>query len=130
MSDLLNQIKMSSIQKVHQQRQSTPSSNNDSSSSSFADIISEKIKANSEIEFSKHALSRVVTRDVDLSAQQIERLNHGATLARSKGLNNSLILVDQIAFVVNLNQNKVITTLNDQGLKNQVFTNIDGAVIV
>ena len=130
MSDLMNKIKLSSIQVNTDIRKNNPQSTTSSDRSQFADIMSEKIRTSSEVEFSKHALSRVVSRDVDLTSQQIERLNHGAHLARSKGLNNSLILVDQIAFVVNLNQNKVITTINDQGLKDNVFTNIDGAVIV
>jgi len=130
MSDLMNKIKLSSIQINKDIRSHTPPKTTSNDQSHFADIISEKIKSNSEIEFSKHALSRVISRDVDLTSHQIERLNHGAQLARSKGLNNSLILVDQIAFVVNLNQNKVITTVNDQNMKDNVFTNIDGAVIV
>lgn len=130
MSDLMNKIKLSSIQVNKDIKSQIPSKNTSHDQSHFADIMSEKIRSSSEIEFSKHALARVVSRDVDLTSHQIERLNHGAQLARSKGLNNSLILVDQIAFVVNLNQNKVITTVNDQGMKDNVFTNIDGAVIV
>jgi flagellar operon protein len=57
-------------------------------------------------------------------------LNYGVQLATQKGLNEPLILVDRTAFVVNVSNNKVITTVNEDSLKGNVFTNIDGAVIV
>lgn len=97
---------------------------------SFGLIIEQKIRENSQIEFSKHAIKRVVEREIDLSTNQIERLNYGVQLASQKGLNDTLILVDRTAFVVNVANNKVITTVNEDTLVGNVFTNIDGAVIV
>jgi flagellar operon protein len=97
---------------------------------SFGSIIEQKIKTNSQIEFSKHALKRVIERDIEISESQLERLNYGVQLATQKGLNEPLILVDRTAFVVNVSNNKVITTVNEDSLKGNVFTNIDGAVIV
>lgn len=97
---------------------------------SFGSIIEQKIRENSQIEFSKHAIKRVVEREIDLSTNQLERLNYGVQLASQKGLNDTLILVDKTAFVVNVTNNKVITTVNEDSLVGNVFTNIDGAVIV
>lgn len=97
---------------------------------SFGSIIEQKIRENSQIEFSKHAIKRVVEREIDLSTNQLERLNYGVQLALQKGLNEPLILVDRTAFVVNVTNNKVITTVNEDSLMGNVFTNIDGAVIV
>ena len=51
-------------------------------------------------------------------------------IAQKKGLNDTLILVDRTAFIVSVKNNKVITTVNGDELKGNVFTNIDGAVIV
>lgn len=97
---------------------------------SFNSIIEQKIRENSQIEFSKHAIKRVIERDIELSTNQLERLNYGVQLATQKGLNEPLILVDRTAFVVNVLNNKVITTVNEDALTGNVFTNIDGAVIV
>ncbi len=97
---------------------------------SFGSIIEQKIRENSQIEFSKHAIKRVVEREIDLSTNQLERLNYGVQLASQKGLNEPLILIDKTAFVVNVTNNKVITTVNEDALLGNVFTNIDGAVIV
>ena len=96
----------------------------------FAEVLSNQIALNSNIEFSKHAINRVVERNIDISTSTIDRLNEGVRLAEEKGLNNTLILVDSTAFVVNVQNNKVITTVNQESLKGNVFTNIDGTVII
>ena len=97
---------------------------------SFADILNRQINSGTSIEFSKHAMNRVMERNIDLSADKLERLNAGVKLAEEKGLNDTLILVDTLAFVVNVKNNKVITTVGQDGLRGNVFTNIDGTVIV
>ena len=97
---------------------------------SFADILNRQINSGTSIEFSKHAMNRVMERNIDLSADKLERLNTGVKLAEEKGLNDTLILVDSLAFVVNVKNNKVITTVGQDGLRGNVFTNIDGTVIV
>lgn len=97
---------------------------------SFADILNKQINLNSNIEFSKHAMNRVMERNIDLSTDKLERLNAGVKLAEEKGLNETLILIDSLAFVVNVKNNKVITTVGQENLRGNVFTNIDGTVII
>lgn len=112
------------------QQSNTRSSGVNEDGLTFAEVLSNQISQNSNIEFSKHAINRVVERNIDLSTSTIERLNEGVKLAEEKGLNNTLILVDSTAFVVNVENNKVITTVNQENLKGNVFTNIDGTVII
>lgn len=106
------------------------SSRNDNSVSqtSFSDILEAK-KEN--VKFSKHASERLHDRQINLSTEQLERLNSGVSQAREKSINESLVMMDDLAFIVNVGSNTVITAIN-QGEKssNQVFTNIDGAVII
>ncbi|MBQ7480438.1 MAG: flagellar protein [Lachnospiraceae bacterium] len=90
---------------------------------SFADVFD-------SLKFSKHASSRLQDRNIELSESQIDRLNAGMQKAGEKGINESLVLMDQMAFIVNVKNNTVITALNDQEMKENVFTNIDGAIIV
>lgn len=95
----------------------------------FSDILKnqeQKIKVN-ELKFSKHANERLASRNIDLSKEQIERLESGASKAREKGINESLVMVDDMAFIVNVKNNVVVTAVNDT--EDTVFTNIDGAVI-
>lgn len=80
-----------------------------------------------ELTFSKHANERLVNRNISLSDEQIERLNEAAALAGSKGIKESLVMVDDLAFIVNVKNSTVVTALGDADSK--VITNIDGAVI-
>lgn len=100
---------------------------------SFGDILKSKTeinKAPEELKFSKHAANRLVDRNISLSNDQIERLNGAKKMAEEKGIKESLVLVDSYAFIVNVPNNTVITALDKSETMDNVFTNIDGAVIV
>ena len=97
---------------------------------SFREILSstqEKSTSSAGLKFSKHANARLATRNINLSDQQMERLENGTTKAREKGIQESLIMVDDLAFIVNVKNNTVITAVGDS--TDSIFTNIDGAVI-
>ena len=97
---------------------------------SFAEELREKL-GSKEVEFSNHAIKRLESRQIDIVGNdRIERLNRGVELAAEKGCDESLILVDSTAFIVSVKNNTVITTVSAEDLKENVFTNIDSAVIV
>ncbi len=100
-----------------------------SNSNSFQNIFNNKLEENSsKVHFSKHASMRLSNRNVSLSSEQIKRVESGIDKASEKGINDSLVLVDNIALVVNVKNKVVITAMN--GDNENIFTNIDGAVIV
>lgn len=101
-----------------------------SSNDVFKDYLSNSINKKSEVEFSKHANHRLMDRNINLSSDQIERLNNGVDIAREKSINESLVLMDNLAFIVNIKNNTVITAVDSKDIKNNAFTNIDGAVII
>ena len=78
--------------------------------------------------FSKHANVRLSSRDINLSPEQLTRVETGVTRAKQKGISESLVLIDNLALVVNIKNKLVITAMERDG--ENVFTNIDGAVIV
>ena len=92
--------------------------------------LEQKLKEESQVTFSRHAVERVMERSVDVSSDKLERLNEGVKLAGEKGLKAPLILMDSTAFVVNVKNNRVVTVVNEESLKGTVFTNIDGTVMV
>lgn len=96
----------------------------------FRTMLQDKLAEASAVEFSKHAVSRVVERGIDVSDGRLTRLNEGMRIAQQKGLNDTLILIDRTAFIVNVKNNKVITTVDGEELEGNVFTNIDGTVII
>lgn len=96
---------------------------------SFRQVLNQlQAESGETLTFSKHAAQRLEQREIQLSASRLERLTEGARIARAKGLDDALIIVDDSAFVVNTGAGKVITGL--QGLSGRVITNIDGTVIV
>ena len=97
--------------------------------SSFEDIFAKKLFDNREVKFSKHAESRLQTRNINLTDEQKSKLNDAINKAGEKSVKDSLVMVDDIAFVVNVREKNVVTVLNKDEMKNNVFTNIDGAVI-
>lgn len=100
---------------------------------SFQDILRAKSQITEEpkeLKFSKHAANRLVDRNISLSDDQIQRLNDATVKAGEKGIKESLVLLDSLAFVVNIPNNTVITALDKSETNLNVFTNIDGAVII
>lgn len=82
------------------------------------------------LKFSKHAGNRLAERNINLTDEQMERLENGVSKAGSKGIKESLVILDNYAFIVNTNNNTVITAM-DQGYEEEnIYTNIDGAVII
>lgn len=110
----------------------TPETINKSSNDcklSFREVLEQTAKAN-DLSFSKHAADRVVQRDIQISEESLGRLNEGVQIAKEKGLEDALIIMDGSAFIVSAKNSKVITALNGAELKGKVFTNINGTVIV
>jgi flagellar operon protein len=95
---------------------------------SFADALS-KADAGERLQFSRHALARVQRRGIALDADTLGRLSAGVARAARKGSRDSLVLVDNTAFVVSVSNRTVITAVGSEHMKDNVFTNIDSAVI-
>lgn len=81
------------------------------------------------LQFSRHALARVQRRGIELDQATLGRLSEGVGRAASKGSRDSLVLVDGTAFVVSVSNRTVITAVGSEHMKENVFTNIDSAVI-
>ena len=82
------------------------------------------------LKFSKHASMRLNERDIILTQNQSTRLENGVDAASKKGINDSLVLVDNLAFIVNVPNKTVVTAMDQTETNSNVFTNIDGAVIM
>lgn len=80
--------------------------------------------------FSKHAQARTEQRGISLSQTDMNRLHDAVGKARDKGLTDTLVFMDNTAFIVNVPGKVVVTVMDRTEANNNVFTNIDGAVIV
>ncbi len=101
---------------------------------SFEEILQKQqvqtTQTTESVKFSKHAANRLNDRKIELTEEQLERLNDGTKKAGEKGIRDSLVLVDQLAFIVNTKNNTVITAMDQTEADENIYTNIDGAVII
>lgn len=104
--------------------------NSFNTTTNFNEILHQHIGKNNEIKFSKHAVERLQQRNIQLSKQDIIKLNNAIDTAAKKGIRETLILMDNTAFIASVRNKTVITAAVDEQLKENVFTNIDGAVII
>jgi flagellar operon protein len=95
---------------------------------SFGDVLAGKV-AGAPLRFSGHALQRIERRGINLDEATMARLDGGVQRAAAKGSRDSLVLVDETAFVVSVPNRTVITAVDREHMREQVFTNIDSAVI-
>jgi flagellar operon protein len=97
---------------------------------SFGTVFQEELSRQSEVKFSKHAMERLQTRNIKLSKEDLNKINEAVNKAAEKGVKETLIIMGNSAFIANVKSKTIITAATEDNLKNNVFTNIDGAVII
>lgn len=95
----------------------------------FDKILNQKIK-DKDLKVSQHAKTRMEKRNITLSSTQREKLVQAVNKAEKKGIRESLILADDLAFIVSIKNKTIITVIDGPNIKENVFTNIDGAVVI
>ncbi len=96
---------------------------------SFEDVLNQ-VKGQEELKFSKHAISRLKERDIQLTNEEVGKISEAVKQAENKGIRDALILMDDKVFIANVKSKTIITAAAENQLKDNVFTNIDGAVII
>ena len=94
---------------------------------SFADLLENESK---KVNFSHHAAERLRERNIDLSAQDLSKLDDIVDKMSAKGARESLVYMNDIAMVVSVTNRTVITAMDGNSAKENIFTNIDSAAII
>lgn len=105
-------------------------SRNINNGTSFDAVFHEELSKQSEVKFSKHAMERLLTRNIKLSKEDLNKIGDAVNKAAEKGVKETLIIMGNSAFIANVKNKMIITAATEDNLKNNVFTNIDGAVII
>ena len=75
-------------------------------------------------------MNRLSERDIHLTDEELRKINSAVSQAEGKGIRDALILMDDKVFIANVKSRTIVTAAVEKHLKDNVFTNIDGAVIV
>lgn len=94
----------------------------------FEKLLQQQIEQKG-LKFSRHAVDRMNNRGIQLDAGQLQRLETAVSQLNNKGGRESLVLLDQTALVVSVKNDTVVTVVDRDQLKNNVFTKIDSAII-
>ena len=101
-----------------------------------ADKVDEAMKANANevspitLKFSNHAVERMSQRGIVFSPDQISKIENAASKAQAKGSKETLIFANDSALIVNLKDKTVVTVMDKNALRENVFTNIDSTVMI
>ena len=84
----------------------------------------------SRLKFSNHAVDRMQARGISFSPEQMAKIESAVSKAAGKGAKDTLLLTDTSALIVSVKDNTVVTVMDKGALKENVFTNIDSAVMI
>lgn len=127
----LNQIKSAGALKLkHASSQIQKADADAKAGVQFADLLQQKAEASQSVHFSKHAARRVQERGIDVTDTLLSDLNQAVQKARDKGARDVVIIGESNAFIVNVPNNVVVTTMSGTEMKENIFTNIDSAVLM
>ncbi|MBS1721908.1 MAG: hypothetical protein JSS66_02755 [Armatimonadetes bacterium] len=120
----MSQIQNTQVQQLLQSRIDAPRPPQaDRGGVDFDAVLSDRLKV------SAHAKTRLQSRDIQLDQSAWERVMNSVDKAAQKGSKETLVMVDDVALVVSVRNRTVITAVDKDRLKENVFTNIDSAVI-
>ncbi len=103
-----------------------PGKVSDGKSTDFYDIFSKELE---KVNFSSHAQSRMVSREINLSPTEMEQLESAIDKLAAKGGKDSLVMMQDKSFIVNVPSKTIVTVFDSSQMRENVFTNIDSAVI-
>ncbi len=123
--------KVNQVSKVRDIRQlQIEHSSAGSVSGSFGQMLLEQVNKEQGVHFSKHAAQRVQQRGIQVTENLLDSINRAVDKARDKGARDVVIISSQGAFIVNIPNNTVITSMSGSEMQDNIFTNIDSAVLV
>ncbi|AYB43474.1 TIGR02530 family flagellar biosynthesis protein [Paenibacillus lautus] len=91
----------------------------------FQELLNENL-----LKISNHAAKRLQQRGIELKGDQLEQIQSAVDKAAAKGSKESLILMKDMALIVNIPNRTVVTAMDGKAMKDNVFTQIDSAVII
>ncbi len=91
----------------------------------FQELLDENV-----LKFSSHAKQRMSQRGIALQPEQLDKIAGAIDQAEAKGAKDSLVIYRNFAMIVHVPSRTVVTAMEGQGMSNNVFTQIDSAIVI
>lgn len=127
---MTNRINNQNIRQIGQSNQNLNKQKINRNAERFSQIYQQEITDKNEIKLSAHAKQRLEQRNIELSEADMNALSRGMQKAEEKGGKESLLLYKDLAFIASVRNRTLITAVGQNETKENVFTNIDSAVII
>jgi flagellar operon protein len=88
------------------------------------------LKQEKKLKFSAHAQKRMESRNIKLNGDELKKIEEGVAKLRDKGCKDSIILSKDRAYVISVKNNTVVTVVDEDTMKNNIFTNIDSMTLI
>lgn len=96
----------------------------------FHDLLTNELNRKQPIKLSKHAEKRLLERGIEIDRDKWTQIETKVNEAKLKGINDSLVVLNNAALVINAKSNTVITALDRSEATSQIFTNINGTILI
>lgn len=126
----VNQITNAGILKLQHAQAALQTQGNTGNNIQFAELLQKESDKTQSVQFSKHAAQRVQQRGIEMTDSLLNNLNQAVKKAQAKGAKDVVVIGESGAFIVNVPNNIVVTTMSGTEMKDNIFTNIDSAVLM
>lgn len=126
----VNQITNAGILKLQHAQAALQTQGNTGNNVQFAELLQKESDKTQSVQFSKHAAQRVQQRGIEMTDSLLNNLNQAVKKAQAKGAKDVVVIGESGAFIVNVPNNIVVTTMSGAEMKDNIFTNIDSAVLM
>lgn len=96
----------------------------------FDRVLKQQINKKDTFVVSGHAAERLQSRNINLNEEDMKTINEGINKAEEKGCVNSVILYKNAALVTSIKNRTVITVMDKDNSKDNIFTNVDSVVLL
>ena len=113
----------------------TDAANKNKNVSEFLDILNEvKVSKQSSVEdnitISNHAQKRIKERNLGVDGEEFLKLKGAFDKLKNKGGQDSLVITDKAAYIVDVDNKTVVTAMNKDDMAENVFTKIDSTLFI
>lgn len=130
MRNNVNQITNAGTLKLQHAQAALQAKGNTGDRTQFAELLKKEAGRPDSVQFSKHAAQRVQQRGIEMTDSLLTDLNQAVAKAQEKGAKDVVVIGKSGAFIVNVPNNIVVTTMSGAEMKDNIFTNIDSAVLI